>query len=77
MHEVVVSEGTLAAVKEAENSDRSTWRVSSTLFAHIASDEDLSPIGKFKTQESLKLYPSILAGDQVANQLKKINLHWK
>ncbi|KAF8056110.1 DEGP9 [Scenedesmus sp. PABB004] len=47
MHEVVVGDATLAAVAEARRAGRSLWRVSSTLFAHVASDALLEPIGHF------------------------------
>lgn len=75
MHEVVVSDETLAAVKTPEDSSKCMWSVNSTPFAQDASDEPLAPIGKFNTQESSNPYPSTLASEQVAKQLKKINLH--
>ncbi len=62
--QVVVSEDTVAAVQAAEAAGRSTWRVSSTVFAHIASDEELRPLGHF-AQDSAGLYPPTLAGIQV------------
>lgn len=74
MHEVIVAEETIEAVKAAQAEGRSTWRVSSTLFSHIASDELLEPLGNFKTNESLELYPPIHAGDFVSETLKRINL---
>lgn len=39
MHEVVVLPSTIAAAEAAEASGRPAWRVSSTLFAHIASSQ--------------------------------------
>ena len=50
------------------------WRVSSTLFSHIRQNVMLQPVGPFKTESSLKNYPPILTRDQVANELKEINL---
>lgn len=50
------------------------WRVSSTLFSQIRQNVTLEPIGKYKTPESIKKYPSILTRDQVAEELKAINL---
>ncbi len=37
--QVVCSEATLAAVEAARQAGRSRWRVSSTVFSHIASDQ--------------------------------------
>ncbi|EFJ50218.1 hypothetical protein VOLCADRAFT_80362 [Volvox carteri f. nagariensis] len=47
MHEVVVTEATLAAVEAARAAGRSTWRISSTVFIHCASDAVLRPLGRF------------------------------
>ncbi len=38
-HEVVVTEETLSAVHRAREAGRPLWRVSSTLFTHVASDK--------------------------------------
>jgi hypothetical protein len=38
-HEVTVSEHTVAAIEKAQQCEASLWRVSSTCFAHIASDQ--------------------------------------
>ena len=64
-HEVVVSAATTRVISENKASSRSLWRISSTFFGHIQSDQILEPIGRFKNPESLNAYPSILAGDQV------------
>ncbi|KAL0397536.1 UNVERIFIED_CONTAM: hypothetical protein Scaly_0202000 [Sesamum calycinum] len=47
MHEVVVTDRTIDAIKLASEQNRSLWRVSSTLFAHIASDAVLKPLSHF------------------------------
>jgi len=73
-HEVVVTEDTLKAVEKAKQEKRSLWRVSSTLFAHIASDNDLKPLGRFATEEALKKYPCTKAGTQVQQELDAIKL---
>jgi isopenicillin N synthase-like dioxygenase len=73
-HEVVVSEDTLKAVERAKAQNRPLWRVSSTLFSHVASDQELRPLGQFENSETLKKYPPTLAGDQVSDELKMINL---
>lgn len=64
-HEVVVTEATLAAMKRA----RSHWRVSSTLFYHVASDELLRPLPPY-----IGDYPPILCGDFVRQELEHLEL---
>lgn len=73
-HEVVVTPETVTALQKAKEASKSLWRVSSTLFAHVASDKTLVPIQKFVTNESNEKYPSILAGDQVSEELALIKL---
>jgi len=73
-HEVVVTKETIAAFERAQQEKRSLWRVSSTLFSHVASDKILEPVGKFSNKKTLEQYPSILAGDQVSDELAKIKL---
>lgn len=51
-HEVVVTDATVAAIDAARAVKRSLWRISSTLFSHIASDQSLEPIGAFATAEA-------------------------
>ncbi|CAG8515581.1 5823_t:CDS:1 [Acaulospora morrowiae] len=73
-HEVVVTESTLQAIENAKKTrpDRPLWRISSTFFLHIASDNVLQPLGPFKPEPAL--YPPTLAGDQVNYELFQINL---
>lgn len=73
-HEVVVTPETLEAIEKAKSQGRSLWRVSSTLFSHIASDKELRPLSHFANEESLKGYPPILAGHQVEEELRMIQL---
>jgi isopenicillin N synthase-like dioxygenase len=73
-HEVVLTPTTTAAVAAATAAGRSTWRVSSTLFAHVASDQLLRPLGPFAQTASAGAYPPITAGQQVQDELSKINL---
>lgn len=73
-HEVVVSQATLDAVAKAKAEKRSCWRVSSTLFSHIASDAVLQPLGKFATPEAVAKYPPIKTGNQVQEELNLIKL---
>lgn len=56
------------------SSSSSLWRVSSTCFGHIQSDQILQPLHHFKTKESMVTYPPILAGDQVKAELAAISL---
>jgi hypothetical protein len=49
--------------------------VSSTVFAHIASDALLEPLGKFADEAgSQPQYPPMLAGDFVQRELEAIKL---
>ena len=74
-HEVVVTPDTAAAAAAARAAGRSDWRVSSTLFSHVCSDESLAPIGKFaELSGAAERYPPILAGDHVNAELAAINL---
>eukprot|EP00002_Diphylleia_rotans_P021080 TRINITY_DN40_c0_g1_i1.p2 TRINITY_DN40_c0_g1~~TRINITY_DN40_c0_g1_i1.p2 ORF type:complete len:347 (+),score=50.24 TRINITY_DN40_c0_g1_i1:52-1092(+) len=73
-HEVVVTDATLAALQEAKAAGRSQWRISSTLFAHIASDNLLQPLAPFKSPQADADYPPTYAGDQVQAELEAINL---
>lgn len=73
-HEVIVTEDTLKTVEKAKQENRSLWRVSSTLFSHVASDKMLVPFEPFATKTALEKYPPTLAGDQVSKELKMIKL---
>ncbi|XP_068637359.1 uncharacterized protein [Aristolochia californica] len=77
MHEVVVTSRTTEAIKLAKNQNRSLWRVSSTLFAHIASDALLKPLGHFVDSPLADKYPPIYAGEYVEQELSVINLKGK
>ncbi|GLT60711.1 hypothetical protein SLA2020_334670 [Shorea laevis] len=74
MHEVVVTKRTIDAIKLASEQNRSLWRVSSTLFAHIASDAMLKPLGHFAETPLASKYPPICAGEFVEQELAVINL---
>jgi len=73
-HEVVVCKETAEVIEKFKEQNKILWRVSSTLFSHIASDEKLYPLEKFKTKENFEKYPEIYAGEQVVNELKQIKL---
>ncbi|KAH8520024.1 hypothetical protein H0E87_001473 [Populus deltoides] len=118
MHEVVVTNRTIDAIKLASQQNRSLWRVSSTvsgakhtissiiilldlgacnllksklhflenvvltcfildhmqLFAHIASDAVLKPLGHFVESPLASKYPLMCAGEFVEQELAVINL---
>lgn len=74
MHEVLVVPDTVAAVDAARSAGRCLWRVSSTLFSHIASDEVLQPLGRFASAEANAKYPAVPAGEQVKQELEAIRL---
>merc|ERR1711879_198917 len=74
MHEVVVLPSTIEAAERQEAKGRPAWRISSTLFAHVASNRELKPLGHFATEQALQQFPPTLAGEQVLSVLKKINL---
>ncbi|EEF49197.1 uncharacterized protein LOC8287550 [Ricinus communis] len=74
MHEVVVTKRTTDAIKLASEQNLSLWRVSSTLFAHIASDAVLQPLGHFAESPLASKYPPICAGEFVEQELAVINL---
>ncbi|RKP15883.1 hypothetical protein ROZALSC1DRAFT_25931 [Rozella allomycis CSF55] len=69
-HEVTCSERTIEALKKAKEENKSLWRISSTMFVHVASDLILKPINGFENSS----YEPILAGDQVSNELRMISL---
>jgi len=74
-HEVVVTPSTIATIEQAKLENRSLWRISSTLFSHIASDVMLEPIGKFGADPEIKkLYPPMYTGEFVNKELALINL---
>jgi len=80
-HEVVVSEAT-REVYEREKITRGEgaqcWRVSSTMFFHVAADQDLYPLPGIQWDESNEekrvQYPRIKAGQQVFEELQAISL---
>ncbi|KAF6168293.1 hypothetical protein GIB67_018133 [Kingdonia uniflora] len=77
MHEVVVTNRTTDAIELARKQNRSLWRVSSTLFAHMASDAVLKPLGHFAESELSSKYPPMCAGEYVELELAVINLKGK
>ena len=64
----------MAAIERAKAQGRPLWRISSTLFYHIASDQVLKPLESFATERTLDQYPPIFAGEQVQAELQHIKL---
>lgn len=73
-HEVVINNKTVEAIQKKKADGKSLWRVSSTLFGHINSDQVLEPLGQFATPQAKKTYPPIHTGDQVRKELEAISL---
>jgi isopenicillin N synthase-like dioxygenase len=77
-HEVVITDDTKAAIERTRerypDQREKLWRVSSTLFSHIASDQTLGPIGKFATEEAVRNYPHRPCGEWVQEELNSIAL---
>ncbi|CAI8612506.1 unnamed protein product [Vicia faba] len=74
MHDLVVTNQTIDAISEAQDQKRCFWRVSSTLFAHIASDQILKPLGYFERSPLAIKYPPIIAEEYVEEELKVIHV---
>lgn len=72
--QVICTEATRAAVARAKAAGRLPCRVSSTVFAHIASDQLLRPIGRFAEEPRKQPYVDMLAGQFVQQELEGINL---
>jgi len=81
-HEVIVNEKTLDTIANAKKNGTSLWRISSTVFVHVASDRVLKPLisvadtpaNVIEAIKGKKEYPPISAGEFVANELKVIKL---
>lgn len=73
-HEVICTKETMMSKEAALKAGRSTWRVSSTVFSQLASDEVLRPLPCFQTEETAKKYPPMAVGQFVESELRYINL---
>lgn len=76
MHEVVCSTKTIKGAENALANGKSSWRVSSTLFSHIASDQVLRPVQNFEKWPGWdkSKYEDIPAGQMVSQELSLIKL---
>lgn len=73
-HEVVVNDKTVDVIESKKIKGESLWRVSSTLFGHLQSDQILRPLPPFDTPENMAAYPDKYVGEQVSEELMSINL---
>lgn len=73
-HEVVVTSDTTRVIEQRRARGESLWRVSSTCFGHIASDQILQPLPPFASPETADRFPPVLAGHQVQLELQAISL---
>lgn len=73
-HEVIITPDTVQAINRRRAAGESLWRVSSTLFSHIASDQILQPLPPFNTPDSVQQFSPIQAGAQVKAELEAISL---
>lgn len=73
-HEVVITDATAKVIEDRKAKGESLWRVSSTCFGHIASDQYLEPLAPFNSPEVLEKYPPIKAGHMVQRELEAIEL---
>jgi hypothetical protein len=71
--QVVCTRETIEAADRARKEGRPAWRVSSTVFSQIASDEIMKPIA-FATPEALAAYSPVPSGKYVEQELEAINL---
>lgn len=73
-HEVIVTDATVSVIERKKALGESLWRVSSTLFSQIASDQLLQPLAPFDSAEAVAAFPPIKTGHQVENELRMISL---
>jgi hypothetical protein len=72
--QVIVAPETVAAIARASEAGRSLWRVSSTLFYHVNSDQSIAPVGAFASAPGAEAFPALEAGEQVRLELEHIKL---
>ena len=74
MPEVVFNRRRGEAAAKAKADGKSLWRISSTVFGHLASDRWLEPVGHFATEAAKAEYPGMYVGDFVSKELESIAL---
>jgi hypothetical protein len=73
-HEVIVTEDTVKVIDRRRAAKESLWRVSSTCFSQIASDQLLYPLEPFNSPSAMEQFPPIKTGHQVQHELEMISL---
>jgi isopenicillin N synthase-like dioxygenase len=73
-HEVVVNDNTLNTIAKRKAAGKSLWRISSTLFGHIQSDQLLTPLAPFDNDDAKLAFPEIYTGEFVRRELQAIAL---
>lgn len=73
-HEVVATTETHERAVREIIAGSAPWRVSLTLFCHVASDLWLKPYDVFDTEDARAAYPPILAGARMKRQLLRSGL---
>lgn len=76
-HEVVYTEQTKAAMEKAQAEDRSTWRVSSTMFTHFRYNVNCSPLAQLShlyAAEDAKKYEGMTSFDILMTELDATNM---
>lgn len=74
LHEVVVTEEAWRCATIDQQCGPTPWRVSTTLFGHITSDEALEVLPPFITDHAVERYPRMDAGEQVLREIRAIEL---
>jgi isopenicillin N synthase-like dioxygenase len=69
-HEVVVENDTIDAYYNAKEKNRSTTRISSTFFAHIASNNVMEVLPQFQTHDYLLHHPPIKESEWIRKELE-------
>jgi isopenicillin N synthase-like dioxygenase len=67
-HEVVINGNTRKVIETKKAKGESLWRVSSTLFGHIQSDQVLEPLPPFNSAEAKKKYAPVKTGLMVSDE---------
>ena len=69
-HEVIVAPSTVETIRARKAEGKSLWRVSSTCFGHIQSDQVLEPLPPFASEEAKHKFPPKFTGDQVCEWIR-------
>lgn len=73
-HEVTIVKETMPSIEKQRSEGRPLWRISSTLFFHMSSDEYLQPLMQYANDASNLKYGREMAGIHVQRELGLISL---